>query len=150
MSAGRVETGALTEAVLEAVRSTPVGPAAAGKAVVAMVSDELVKRWESAYGEYRAASELVSSAPPGDLDAAERMALASQAVATAWRDIAAESTLPWWTTAAVTTAAQAFQVQAQDWAARVRHGREPGSGGSGRRRHSAWPATARGGVADAG
>jgi hypothetical protein len=115
-----------------------------------MVPDYLTDRWESAYSAYRTASELVNSSTPGDCAAAERMAQASQAVATAWRDIAVESDLVWWTAAAVTTAAQAFEHQAQDWAARAKHGRQSASAGDGRRRRVTYPVTTRDSVANAG
>lgn len=154
MSAGWGETGALIDAAMSAGRSAPVRLAAAGKAVVVMVPDYLIVRWESAYGAYRAASELVDASTPGDSAAAEHMARASQAVAAAWRDIAVESDLAWWSAAAVTTAAQAFDHQAQDWAARAKHGRQAAGTGDGRRRRPAYPVAVRenqtGGVADAG
>jgi hypothetical protein len=116
-----------------------------------MVSDYLVKRWESAYDAYRAASELADASIPGDRAAAEQMAQASQAVAAAWRDITVGSGLPWWSAAAVTTAAQAFDHQARDWAARAKHGRRSADSGDGRRRRPAYPIAVRdeaGGVAD--
>lgn len=150
MSAGWGETGALIESAMRGGRSAPVHRAAAGKAVVVMVSDYLVQRWESAYTAYRTASELVNSSPPGDSAAAEHMAQASQAVATAWRDIAVESDLSWWSAAAVGTAAQAFDHQAQDWAARAKHSRESPPVGNGRRLRAAYPVATRDGVADAG
>ena len=149
MSAGWGETGALIDAAMRAGRSAPVHHAAAGKAVVVMVPDHLVNRWESAYSAYRTASELVNSSTPGDRDAAEHMAQASQAVATAWRDIAVESDLSWWAAAAVSTAAQAFDHQAQDWAARAKHSRDSTPIGDGRKRRAAYPVATRGGVADA-
>lgn len=150
MSAEWGETGALIESAMRAGRSAPVHRAAAGKAVVVMVSDYLVQRWESAYSAYRTASELVNASTPGDVATAERMAQASQAVATAWRDIAVESELSWWSAAAVATAAQAFDHQAQDWAARAKHSRSSTPGGHGRKRRAGYPIATRGGVADAG
>jgi alkylated DNA nucleotide flippase Atl1 len=115
-----------------------------------MVPDYLVNRWESAYSAYRTASEMVNASTPGDCAAAEHMAQASRAVATAWRDIAVESELSWWSVAAVTTAAQAFDHQAQDWAARAKHGRESTSAEDRRKRRAVYPVAGRGGVADAG
>lgn len=154
MSAGWGETGALIDAAMRGGRSAPVRPAAAGKAVVVMVPDYLVERWESAYDAYRAASESVDASTPGDRAAAEQMARASQAVATSWRDITVESDLSWWSVAAVTTAAQAFDHQAQDWAARAKHGRQSAGSGDSRRRRPVYPIAVRdkraGGVADAG
>lgn len=152
MSAGWGETGALIEAAMSAGRSAPVRLAAAGRTV--MVPDYLVKRWESAYDAYRAASQLVDASAPGDTAAAEHMALASQAVATAWREMAVESNLTWWSAAALTTAAQAFDQQAQDWAARAKHGRQAAVTNDGRRRRPVYPVAMQGeragGVADAG
>lgn len=154
MSAGWGETGALIDAAMGGGRSAPVRSAAAGKAVIMMVPDYLVERWESAYSAYRTASELVDRSTPGDRVAAEAMAKASHAVAAAWRDITVESDLSWWSTAAVTTAAQAFDHQAQDWAARAKHGRPSTEPGDGRRRRPSYPVAVRdnqpGGVADAG
>ncbi|MFL6124965.1 hypothetical protein [Actinophytocola sp.] len=154
MSAGWGETGALIESAMFGGRSASVRSAAAGKAVVEMVPDYLIGHWESAYDSYRAASEMVDVSVPGDNAAAEQMANASHAVAAAWRDIAVETSLPWWSAAAVTTAAQAFDQQAQDWAARVRHGRQYAVSGDGRRRRPAYPIAVRddqaGGVPDAG
>lgn len=155
MNAEWVETGALIDAAMRGGRSAPVRPAAAGKAVVVMVPDYLVERWENAYGAYRAASELVDASIPGDRAAAEQMAEASQAVAAAWRDITVGSDLSWWSAAAVITAAQAFDHQAQDWAARAKHGRQSAGSGDGRRRRPTYPIAVRndqagGGVADAG
>jgi hypothetical protein len=154
MSAGWDETGALIDTAIRGGRSALVRSATAGKAVVVMVPDYLVGRWESAYDAYRVASELVDASVLGDNAAAEQMANASQAVAAAWRDIAVETILPWWSAAAVTTAAQAFDQQAQDWAARVKHGRQYAVSGDGRRRRPAYPIAVRddqaGGVSDAG
>jgi hypothetical protein len=41
------------------------------------------------------------------------MAAASWAVAAAWRQIVAATTLPWWTLAAIKSAAAAFEAQAR-------------------------------------
>jgi hypothetical protein len=45
------------------------------------------------------------------------MAAASWAVAAAWRQIAATTTLPWWTLAAIESAAAAFETQAREYEA---------------------------------
>jgi hypothetical protein len=47
------------------------------------------------------------------------MASASWDVATAWRDIATATALPWWSLAAVRAAADAFETQARDWHAQA-------------------------------
>jgi hypothetical protein len=59
------------------------------------------------------------------------MARASADVAAVWREMAGEPDLPWWSVAALRAAAQAFEYQARDWSARVRHERV--NGGSARR-----------------
>ena len=46
------------------------------------------------------------------------MASASWAVAAAWRQIATATTLPWWTVAAIESAAAAFEAQAREYEAR--------------------------------
>jgi hypothetical protein len=84
---------------------------------VAMVPDELVRRWERAYRRYVEASK--ASMVAGDQQAARQMALASRQVAVIWQEIDARSDLPWWMAAAVSTAAQAFEFQARDWTARA-------------------------------
>jgi hypothetical protein len=48
-------------------------------------------------------------------------------VAAAWRQIAAATTLPWWTLVAVEAAASAFEVQAREYRAREEsEGNDPG------------------------
>ncbi len=49
------------------------------------------------------------------------MASASWAVAAAWRQIATTTTLPWWTLAALESAAAAFESQALDWETRAKN-----------------------------
>lgn len=74
-----------------------------------MVVQDLVVAWEKAYSRYETAM--------GD-DVTET----SRAVAGAWHELAAHAELPWWLSAAVRTAAQAFEHQAEDWAAdEIRH-----------------------------
>jgi hypothetical protein len=74
----------------------------------------LVQRWEAAYRRYTTESEHVRFATdPSQVAAA--MASASWEVATAWRDIATSTALPWWTLAAVRAAADAFEAQAHTW-----------------------------------
>jgi hypothetical protein len=58
------------------------------------------------------------SAPKGDPAAAREMASASWAVAAAWRQIATATTLPWWTLAAIESAATAFDAQAHEYETR--------------------------------
>jgi hypothetical protein len=87
---------------------------------VVMVSQRLVQRWEAVYREYGMASERVGSTVPGDRAVARHMARASQDVAAVWRAMAVEPEMPWWSVAALGAAAQAFEYQARDWAARAK------------------------------
>lgn len=82
-----------------------------------VVSGALVAAWESEYRRYGQAAELSlwAGGDPGDASA---MADASASVAVAWRRIAGSTVLPWWLLAAVDSAAQAFEAQAQEWQAR--------------------------------
>ncbi|HEX6355068.1 hypothetical protein [Actinophytocola sp.] len=86
-----------------------------------MVSGGLVHHWETVYREYGLTSEMVNKSDPGDRDVARRMAHASADVAAVWRQMAAESDLAWWSAAALVSAAQAFEYQARDWAARAKY-----------------------------
>lgn len=70
-----------------------------------MVAQDLVVVWEDAYRRYE-------SAAVGN-DVTE----ASRAVAGAWHELATCVDLPWWLSAAVRSAAQAFEHQAADWSA---------------------------------
>jgi hypothetical protein len=83
-----------------------------------MASDTSARAWEAAYRQYGRAWEWTARAPKGDPAAAREMASASWAVAAAWRQIAAATTLPWWTLAAIESAAAAFEAQAHDYEAR--------------------------------
>ncbi|HKS46869.1 MAG TPA: hypothetical protein VJT49_17515 [Amycolatopsis sp.] len=74
------------------------------------VSEDLIRAWEDAYRRYGSA-------------AGANVAPASRAVALAWRDIASTSRLPWWVLAAVESAAEAFEDQAEQWEARARAGK---------------------------
>lgn len=86
-----------------------------------MVSERLIAQWEAVYREYGSASERVTAAEPGDRAVARHMARASRDVAVVWREMAAEPDMSWWSIAALWAAAQAFEVQAKDWAARAKH-----------------------------
>ncbi|MGH3855162.1 MAG: hypothetical protein ACRDR6_17035 [Pseudonocardiaceae bacterium] len=79
-----------------------------------MASDNSVRAWEGAYRHYGRTWEIKARARKGDPAAAREMAAASWAVAAAWRQITATSTLPWWTLAAIESAAGAFETQARD------------------------------------
>lgn len=68
-----------------------------------MAAKDLVVTWEDAYRMYGSAT-------------GEDVTHTSRAVARAWRDLAACAELPWWLSAAVRSAAQAFEYQAQAWA----------------------------------
>jgi hypothetical protein len=79
------------------------------------VSEDLIRAWEDAYRRYGSA-------------AGANVAPASRAVAMAWRDIACMSRLPWWMLAAVESAAEAFEDQAEQWEARARQASRSFSG----------------------
>ena len=83
-----------------------------------MASDTSTRAWEAAYRQYGRAWETTARSRKGDPAAAREMASASWAVAAAWRQIAAATTLPWWTLAAIESAAAAFEAQARDCEAR--------------------------------
>lgn len=123
MSAGRGYGEVLTGSA-----SWPAGwppPASRRKgAGVVMVSEELARRWEAVYREYGLASEMVNKSEPGDRAIARRMARSSEDVAAVWRLMVKEPDLPWWAVAALVAAAQAFEYQARDWAARAKYDRE--------------------------
>src|SRR5690349_799984 len=68
-----------------------------------MIAQDLVVTWEDAYRRY---GHAVGS------DVTET----SRAVAGAWHELAACAELPWWLSAAVRSAAQAFEHQAEAWA----------------------------------
>jgi hypothetical protein len=53
------------------------------------------------------------------------MARASRDLAVVWREMAAEPDMPWWLVAGLGAAAQAFDNQARDWAARAKHVESP-------------------------
>ncbi|MGH4010587.1 MAG: hypothetical protein ACRDTH_20915 [Pseudonocardiaceae bacterium] len=83
-----------------------------------MASDQSTRAWEAAYRQYGRAWETTVRSRKGDPAAAREMASASWAVAAAWRQIAAATTLPWWTLAAIESAAAAFEAQARECEAR--------------------------------
>ncbi len=80
-----------------------------------MASDQRARAWEAAYRYYGRIWELTARSPKGDPAAAREMAAASRAVAAAWRQLETATTLPWWTVAAVESAAAAFEEQAQKY-----------------------------------
>ncbi|MGQ0719895.1 MAG: hypothetical protein ACT4NP_21750 [Pseudonocardiales bacterium] len=83
-----------------------------------MASDKSTRAWETAYRQYGRAWETTARSRKGDPAAAREMASASWAVAAAWRQIASATTLPWWTLAAIESAAAAFEAQARESEAR--------------------------------
>lgn len=86
------------------------------------VPDELVRRWEGAYRRYGAADQATDSATgSAERGAAREFAVASRDVAAAWRDMERVPGLPWWVVAALVAGAQAFEVQAREWAARAEY-----------------------------
>lgn len=80
-----------------------------------MISERSVRTWEAAYRQYGRALETTARSGKHDPEAAQEMARASRAVAAAWRHIAAGTTLPWWTLAALESAAGAFECQAREY-----------------------------------
>jgi alkylated DNA nucleotide flippase Atl1 len=80
-----------------------------------IAADERAQAWEAAYRHYGRIWELTARSPKGDPAAAREMAAASRTVAAAWRQIETSSTLPWWTVAAIESAAAAFEEQAQKY-----------------------------------
>lgn len=123
MSAWRGNTGVLTGSASWPAGWLPATPWQKGSGVV-MVSEELTRRWEAVYREYGLASEMVNTSEPGDRAVARHMARASEDVAGVWRLMVKEPDLPWWAVAALVAAAQAFEYQARDWAARAKYDRE--------------------------
>lgn len=151
MSAGCGYMGVLTgSASLPAGRPSAM-PRRKGSGV-AMMPEALVRRWETMYSEYGRASEMVNKSEPGNRMVARQMAQASENVALVWRQMAAEPNIPWWSVAALSAAAQAFEFQARDWTARAKYDVQPSAGGA-RPRKDAYPVMGRhsqGGVVDAG
>lgn len=88
---------------------------------VVMMPDGLVQRWELIYREYGLVAEMVATGAPGDRAVARRMATVSLDVAGVWREMGGVPDLPWWASAALVAAAQAFEYQARDWSARAKH-----------------------------
>lgn len=86
-----------------------------GSAGDVMVSEKTTRVWEAAYRQYGCAWETTARSGKSDPTAAREMAAASWAVAAAWRQIATATTLPWWTLAAIESAAGAFESQARDY-----------------------------------
>lgn len=80
-----------------------------------MISEKSRSVWEAAYRQYGRAVEARARSGKGDPAAAREMARASRAVAAAWRQIAAASSLPWWILAAIESAAGAFECQAREY-----------------------------------
>ena len=86
-----------------------------GSAGDVMASAKSTRVWEAAYRQYGRAWENTARSGKDDPVAAREMAAASRAVAAAWRQISAATTLPWWTLAAVESAAGAFESQAREY-----------------------------------
>jgi hypothetical protein len=83
-----------------------------------MAPDKSTRAWEATYRQYGRAWEWTARSQKGDPAAAREMASASWAVAAAWRQIAATTTLPWWALAAIESAAAAFEAQAREYETR--------------------------------
>ncbi|MBK1785233.1 hypothetical protein [Prauserella cavernicola] len=85
---------------------------------LAVVPRPLVKGWEEAYRRYGTACEALDRSR--GIDTASSMAEASKAVAVAWRAIATQGALSWWIVAAMVSAAESFDEQADYWAEQAR------------------------------
>jgi lysozyme family protein len=83
-----------------------------------MASAKSTQVWEAAYRQYGRAWENTARSGKDNPVAARGMAAASWAVAAAWRQIATATTLPWWTLAAIESAAGAFESQAREYETR--------------------------------
>jgi hypothetical protein len=124
MSAGDVArvrgTGREGRPPARPISGPPHHDALAGASSVGGVraSDKSARAWEAAYRRYGRAWETTARSGKGDPVAAREMASASWAVAAAWRQIATATTLPWWTLAAIESAAGAFEAQAREYEAR--------------------------------
>jgi hypothetical protein len=90
-------------------------PSTGGTGGGVMASDHAVRAWETSYRRYGHAWEETARSGKGDPLVAREMAAASWAVAAAWRQIAAATALPWWTLAAIESAAGAFETQAREY-----------------------------------
>jgi hypothetical protein len=120
---GRGEVARVRGAGREGLRATrPVsGPPlqgarlGSGSAGNVMASAKSTRVWEEAYRQYGRAWENTARSGKDDPAAAREMATASRAVAAAWRQIATATTLPWWTLAAIESAAGAFESQAREY-----------------------------------
>ena len=77
------------------------------------VPEVMVQEWQAVYRDYIAAAQTRNPTP----EERRNIALLSAAVATAWRQMASTPNLEWWTNAALTAAAEAFEQQAQEWGA---------------------------------
>lgn len=73
--------------------------------------EAMVQEWQAVYRDYIAAAQTRNPTP----EERRNIALLSAAVATAWRQMATTPNLEWWTTAALTAAAEAFEQQAKEW-----------------------------------
>jgi hypothetical protein len=94
-----------------------------------MVPADLVERWEVAYRRYCDVVESARSSVATARIAARALAVASRDVAVAWRQLGLQPGLPWWALAAVGSAAQAFELQAEEWINRADQTRPVDFGG---------------------
>ncbi len=77
-----------------------------------MVPDALVRDWEMVYGEYIRTGNGLRSEVLEDIALMTQM---SAEIAAIWRRMAEVPGVPWWTVAALCTAADAFERQALEW-----------------------------------
>src|SRR5882724_6991677 len=99
---------------LRTVRPAPGDQHGEAKPSTTAAINHRVREWEAAYRKYGHASDALARSDDDDPVAAWEMATASWNVAAAWRNIASAGRLPWWSLAAVESAAEAFEAQSRD------------------------------------
>lgn len=76
----------------------------------------LLRAWEAAYRDYASSNDP----NPRNIGDRETQAQLSARVAVAWRRLAGAPGIEWWLVAAFSTAAEAMEHQARDWAVHSR------------------------------
>jgi hypothetical protein len=76
---------------------------------------DLVAAWEDAYRSYTSAWQLVQLNGFASDEDAEHTAGTAYAVAETWQELAKWRGLPWWTVAALESAAEGFRDVSEDW-----------------------------------
>ena len=91
-------------------------PSGQGGGDAMIASDVSIRRWIVKYEAYQQVCSAMDVGPDRP-EIAQKFALASWGVASAWRELATTPGLPWWVVAAVDTSAEAFEEQARTWTA---------------------------------